>query len=123
MSKVLVIDDDAVVRSTLEAVLVDAGYEVTLAKDGVVGCTAFHREQPDVVVTDIMMPEQDGIGAIRQIISESPDTKIIAISGGARLSNVDFLQLARKLGARGVLPKPFDPDCLLTMISDCLLAA
>ena len=123
MNKVLVIDDDAVVRNTLEAVLVDAGYEVTLANDGLVGCAAFHREQPDIVVTDIIMPEQDGIGTIRQMISECPDAKIIAISGGPRLNNVDFLQIARKLGARAVLPKPFDPDCLLTMISDCLRAA
>lgn len=123
MSKVLVIDDDANVRITLQAVLEDAGYEVSLADDGLRGYAAFKREHPDLVVTGIIMPEQEGIGTIRQIIGEHPDTKIIAISGGARSNNFDYLQLARKFGAKAVLPKPFDPDCLLTMISDCLLAA
>jgi len=109
MTKVLVIDDNAAVRNTLRAILQSAGYEVMLAADGLAGCAAFHRERPDLIVTDIMLPEQEGITTIRKILREQPDAKIIAISGGARFNNVDFLQIARKFGAHEVFQKPFDP--------------
>jgi DNA-binding response OmpR family regulator len=59
----------------------------------------------------------------RQILAESPGTKIIAISGGGRIGNTDFLQIARKMGAVDALPKPFDPDDLLGRIDNCLKAA
>lgn len=69
------------------------------------------------------MPEQEGIETIRQILAERPNAKIIAISGGGRIGNTDFLQIARKVGAAEVLPKPFDPDDLLQLVSSCLKVA
>ena len=66
---------------------------------------------------------QEGIATIRQILAERPGTKIIAISGGGRIGNTDFLQIARKMGAVDALQKPFDPDDLLGRINNCLKAA
>ena len=80
---------------------------MTCAADGAAGVTAFRQENPDAVVTDIIMPEQEGIETIVTIRRERPETKIIAISGGGRLSNVELLRMARLLGADDVLPKPF----------------
>lgn len=123
MKKILVIEDNPIVRSTVSRILQSGGYEVISANDGLQGVAAFRKEQPDLVVTDIIMPEQEGIETIRQILAEKPLTKIIAISGGGRIGNTDFLQIARKVGATEVLPKPFDPDDLLRLVSNCFKAA
>lgn len=123
MKKILVIDDNAVVRNTITRILQTAGYEVVIANDGLRGVEAFRKEQPDLVISDVIMPEQEGIATIRQILGEKPGTKIIAISGGGRIGNTDFLQIARKMGAVDALQKPFDPDDLLGRITNCLKAA
>src|SRR6185437_10062105 len=109
-----------IVRNTVMRILESAGYGVVTANDGLQGVVAFRREAFDLVISDIMMPEQEGIGTIRQILTEKPGTKIIAISGGGRIGNTDFLQIARKMGASDALPKPFDPDDLLNRITNCL---
>jgi CheY-like chemotaxis protein len=123
MTKILVIEDNAIVRNTVMRILQTAGYTVVTANDGMQGCDMFRKEQPDLVISDIIMPHQEGIGTIRQILAESPGTKIIAISGGGRIGNTDFLSIARAMGAVDALPKPFDPDDLLDRISNYLKAA
>jgi CheY-like chemotaxis protein len=123
MKKILVIEDNAIVRNTMTRILQAAGYTVVTANDGLQGVDMFRKEQPDLVISDIIMPQQEGIGTIRQILAERPGTKIIAISGGGRIGNTDFLQIARKMGAVDALPKPFDPDDLLSRIGNCLKAA
>jgi DNA-binding NtrC family response regulator len=120
MTKILVIDDDAIVRTTLEHLLRDAGYEVASAEDGLRGMAMFRGEQPDLVITDIIMPEQEGIQTIAEMRKAKPDAKIIAISGSGRIANADFLKMARSLGAMEVIAKPFDPDVLLAIVEDCL---
>ena len=120
MTKILVIDDDAVVRTTLEYLLRDAGYEIATAEDGVRGMAMFRSEQPDLVITDIIMPEQEGIQTIAEMRKARPDAKIIAISGSGRIGNVDFLKMARSLGAMDIVSKPFDADELLTIVENCL---
>jgi DNA-binding response OmpR family regulator len=120
MTKILVIDDDAAVRMTIEHLLRDAGYDVLTAEDGMLGMAMFRSEQPDLVITDIIMPEQEGIQTIAEMRKARPDAKIIAISGGGRIGNADFLQMARALGAMDVVSKPFDPDELLTIVENCL---
>ncbi|HWE76043.1 MAG TPA: response regulator [Stellaceae bacterium] len=123
MKKILVIEDNAIVRNTMMRILQTAGYTVVTANDGLEGINQFRKEMPDLVISDIIMPQQEGIGTIRQLLAEFPGTKIIAISGGGRIGNTDFLQIARKLGAVDALPKPFDPDDLLGRIRSCLEAA
>jgi DNA-binding NarL/FixJ family response regulator len=66
------------------------------------------------------MPEKEGLETIREIRDEWPDAKIIAISGGARIGNMDFLDVAGKLGASEIIPKPFDPAELVNVVSRCL---
>jgi len=122
MQKILVIDDDSLVRDTLVRILERKGYQVLVASDGLRGLRMFRSEQPDLVITDIIMPEKEGLETIREIRCECPDAKIIAISGGARIGNMDFLDVAGKLGASEIIPKPFDPADLVTVVSRCLSA-
>jgi DNA-binding response OmpR family regulator len=120
MTKILVIDDDTIVRNTIIQILEDESYEVLSAEDGIRGMALFRSEQPDLVITDIIMPEQEGIQTITEMRKTKPDAKIIAMSGGGRIGNTDFLKIALVLGAMNVIPKPFDPDELLMIVSACL---
>ena len=120
MQKILVIDDDSLVRDTLVRILERKGYQVLVASDGLRGLRMFRSEQPDLVITDIIMPEKEGLETIREIRGECPDAKIIAISGGARIGSMDFLDFAGKLGASEIIPKPFDPIDLISVVSRCL---
>jgi CheY-like chemotaxis protein len=107
MGKILVIDDDPVVRSVIGRVLSREGYELLFASDGEKGLRTFKVEQPDLVICDIIMPEREGIETIRAMMASRPDASIIAISGGGRLANADFLSMAAAFGAKEVLAKPF----------------
>jgi two-component system, chemotaxis family, chemotaxis protein CheY len=85
VSKILVIDDDTIVRTTIVLLLEDAGHQVRWAVDGLRGMALFRSAQPDLVITDIIMPEQEGIQTITEMRKAKPDAKIVAISGGARI--------------------------------------
>ncbi len=122
MAKILVIDDDVIVRETIAQILEERGHQVLSAEDGKRGVAAFRTGRPDLVITDIIMPEQEGIQTITQIRGLAPDAKIIAISGGGRIGNTDFLKIARHLGANDVIAKPFDPDDLVSRVDRCLNA-
>jgi len=116
--KVLVIDDDPVARHTIRAILEDEGYSVTCAEDGRLGLAAFRRDRPDVVVTDLIMPEKEGIETIMELRAIWPDGLIVAVSGGGRTGKKDFLRIAGGLGASAVLAKPFELADLLACIRD-----
>jgi len=115
--KILVIDDDHLVRYTLSKILSSSGHQVTTASDGQRAMTVLRDELPDVVITDIIMPEQEGIETIVKIRHDHPAVKIIAISGGGRIRNVDFLEMARSLGADEVIQKPFEAEELLSRLA------
>src|SRR5688572_20817471 len=104
--KILVIDDDNLMRYMLERILRSNGYEVVTAADGARGMAVFRSATPDLVITDILMPEQEGIETIRMMRRERPDAKIMAISGGTQLGDFDILSMAGKLGADDVMNKP-----------------
>jgi DNA-binding response OmpR family regulator len=116
--KILLIDDDVAVLRTLEVVLEDRGYDVVTAKDGAEGLRLFKKNPPDLVITDLIMPEKEGIETIIEMRRERPDAKIIAISGGGRTHNRCFLDMATSLGAVAVLAKPFMPDELADKIAE-----
>jgi DNA-binding NtrC family response regulator len=120
MTKILIIDDNEPVRSTMSRILTLAGYETVLAADGNEGLARMRAEAPDLIITDIIMPEKEGIETIRQVLAERPEAKIMAVSGGGRHGNMDFLNAARKLGAMEVLEKPFEPDELVNCVARCL---
>ncbi|MBM3565130.1 MAG: response regulator [Alphaproteobacteria bacterium] len=123
MARILVIDDDETVRFTMDYVLKSGGHEVGLAPNGKEGLR-MQRETPfDLVITDIMMPEQDGIETIRTLKAEFPRLPIIAMSGGGQTNNLDYLEMARTFGAVAAIPKPFLPEALLQDVGLAALPA
>jgi DNA-binding response OmpR family regulator len=116
MQLILVIDDDHAVRLTTQMILEDAGYEVICAVDGEQGLRVFERTSPHVVITDIIMPNKEGLETIMQIRSHGSKTPILAVSGGGRIGNADFLQMAGQLGANEILAKPFKPQELVAAV-------
>lgn len=105
--RVIVIDDDPAVRSVIVAAFSRAGCEVRSAADGHSGVKLFNTLPAHLVVTDIVMPNQEGIETIMQLKRLERAPRVIAISGGGRRGGQDFLQWARHLGADAILPKPF----------------
>jgi two-component system, chemotaxis family, chemotaxis protein CheY len=123
VTKILVIGDDTIVHNPIVQLLEeDDSYKVFSAEDGVRGMALFLSEQPDLVITDIIMPEQEGILTITEMLKAKPDTKIIAISGGGRIGNTDFLKIAQVPGAMAVIGKPFDLDEFMMIVRDWLAA-
>lgn len=114
--KALVIDDEADMRQLIAAMLQQLGYEVRTAVDGNLGFIEFETFQPDLVITDIIMPNEEGIGLIRRIRMAHPTTPIIAISGGSRTGKLDYLRMAHQLGANAILAKPFRKQELINLV-------
>jgi len=120
MARILVIDDEPLVREIFGIILKRAGHEVVIAANGS-EAVAIHRDQPaHLVVTDILMPEMDGLETIEELRLRSPGLKIIAISGGSKICNVDLLSLATKYGASAVLRKPVENAELVQSVVSCL---
>jgi len=119
--RVLVIDDEAAVRTALCATLSDAGCAVTEARDGAEALEILRANPADAVLMDIYMPLLDGFEAIRELRRVAPAVKIIAISGGSR-GSFDPLKAAEMLGADRTLRKPFGIDDLLGVLTELLPA-
>ena len=119
MPTVLVIDDDDIVRGLLVRALTGALYTVIEAADGQEGLAQARAHAPDIVVTDLIMPVQEGVEIIMTLHRERPRLPIIAISGGATNSKL-YLDIAGKIGARRILPKPFTPKELIHLIEQVL---
>jgi CheY-like chemotaxis protein len=113
MVKILVIDDEYLVRYTLARILRRQGYEVATAADGERGMAAFRSHAPDLVLADMVMPEREAGAAIRQMRRERPDAKIIAIAHGCQADDGEIATAARRFGADDVIGRPFDADELL----------
>ncbi|MBM3565133.1 MAG: response regulator [Alphaproteobacteria bacterium] len=120
MARILVIDDEDLVRFTIEQILMSAGHVVATAENGAAGMRRQREIRFDLVITDIMMPEQDGIETIRALKAEFPALPIIAISGGGRMGNLNYLDMAKGFGVSAAIPKPFTPDEILTRVETAL---
>ncbi len=116
MSSILIIDDDAAIRSAIKRVLETQGHSVACASDGERGVAAYRKIKPDLVITDIIMPEKEGLWAILQIRRDDTTVPILAMSGGGNFIKTDVLKAARQLGADGTIAKPFDANELLTAV-------
>ena len=123
MAKILIIDDDAAVRLSARMVLEHAGHVVDEADDGNAGIARVALLLPDLILTDIVMPNKEGIETIRELRGGGFDGPIIAMSGGGRLDASEILDLAAKLGADACLSKPFKRAALLAKIDQCLAIA
>lgn len=119
MARILLVEDDPLVSDTIALVLQKAGHDVEVAHDGNEGLAKFAAMAPDLVITDIVMPEKEGVQLIRELRAQSA-VPIIAISGGGRTKNFHFLEIAKALGATEVLRKPFARDALFALIARCL---
>lgn len=120
MTRILVIDDEELARFTIREILETADFEVDEAENGRVGIDKQKAAPFDLIITDIIMPEKEGVETIIDLKQEFPDLKIIAISGGGRTRNLDFLKLSERFGAAKILAKPFTEGQLLEAVSDVL---
>ena len=111
MATILIIDDEEVIRVFLRSVLEAAGYEVTEAVNGRQGLALYRQRPVDLVITDIVMPELNGLDMLLELTREFLDAKVIAISGAGEEKNV--LDVAKLLGARQTFQKPFSMPQLL----------
>jgi len=124
MSRILIVEDTKLMRDSLIDVLSAAGHEIVTADNGLIAVELVAAgSQFDIIVTDIIMPEMDGIQTILEIQTMLPQARIIAISGGsARLDKAQGLETASRLGAVAVLEKPFEVDALLGAIDSAAAA-
>jgi CheY-like chemotaxis protein len=123
MPTALIIDDEPGVRAALGRTLERAGFEVRFAADGAAGLQSYRSDPADLVITDIIMPQANGVETIKAIRAEFPGARILAISGGGNfgpitwqpgaITTAAYLAAASKAGADGMLTKPFDRDELL----------
>jgi len=123
MARILVIDDDLLMQQTIKRILERDAHEIHTADDGHLGVARLKERRYDLVITDIMMPRQEGIETIRSIREEADGMPILAISGGGSLGCGDVLQAATMLGANDALPKPFNARELIAKVRSLLPAA
>jgi CheY-like chemotaxis protein len=120
MERILIIDDEASIRSMIRLMLEREGYTVAEASDGAEGIRRFREEPADLILTDLIMPNKDGIGVILDLKKEFSSLKIIAMSGGGLNRPEGYLRGAKKLGAAHTLSKPINRQELLRAVKDTL---
>ena len=119
-ARILVIDDDPGVRRMLVEMLRREGYEVDDAENGRVGMRRFREHPAALVITDLVMPEQEGLETLIQLRHSGEPVKVIAISGGGRVGPDSYLNSALTLGADAILAKPFGREELLAQVTALL---
>jgi CheY-like chemotaxis protein len=117
--RVLVADDELSIRLLVEHILDQAGYRVELAENGRDALRHVSQSPPDLVITDLFMPDMDGTELIRALSKSNPDLPILAMSGG-RSETKTYMRIAQVLGARDLINKPFDIHMLLQSVATCL---
>jgi two-component system chemotaxis response regulator CheY len=120
LTSILVADDDRLVRITLRKILESAGYTLFEAKDGAEAVDIYRKRRPDLVILDIVMPIKDGVRTFLELRGLDSKAKIIAMSAGARSGKIDYLSLTKRIGANGILTKPFNRVSVLAMVGQIL---
>ena len=120
LARILIIDDEDLSRNMLSQALTRAGYDVSTACDGTEGIELFRSVLADLIITDILMPGKEGLETIMELRRDFPDVKIIAMSGGGRTGNLNFLDIAERLGAQRTLQKPFHLQDVLQLVQEVL---
>jgi len=116
----MVVEDDKSVRELLREILKRAGHDVMAAGNGKEALSLYKKSPADLIITNILMPEKEGLETIQELRRENPDIKIIAISGGGQIGPADYLEVARRFGAMRTFSKPFDRKELLKAVDDLL---
>ncbi len=120
MPHILIVDDEEQLRTILRLVLEDAGYAVREAINGKEALEKHAQLPADLILTDLIMPDSEGIETIVKLRRDYPALKIVAMSGGGRSDSKDYLQIARKLGANRTINKPFSNSDILVLIREML---
>jgi len=120
MATILVVDDEPVILRVVSTVLREAGYKVSTAVNGVEALKLARSTPFDLVITDLIMPEKEGLETMMELLRQTPTTKIIAMSGGGRNTPENYLATARQLGAKQTLTKPFAKEELLDTVAKVL---
>ena len=120
LTKILLIDDDIFFRELVKDILVDYPVDILEASNGDKGLEIIKNNPIKLVITDIIMPEKEGLESIIEITTKYPGIKILAISGGGSSGNVNYLEMAESLGAHGILAKPFGKDELISELKKLL---
>ncbi len=120
MAKILIVDDDPDVCFVLKKLLERKGHEAVTSLNGLEALKCLERSPFDVVITDLIMPEMDGIELITKMRITYPEQKVIAISGGGRINAAVYLQMAKLLKVKHTFQKPIKADELLNAIDDLL---
>ena len=123
MPKVLLVEDDAAVQRVLERTLQKLGHEVTLAVNGAKALELLDTQSFDLMITDLIMPEMEGLQLLRELRKKPARPTVIAMSGGGRGSATDYLEIAKTFGATVTLPKPFSQEQLTAAIDRALTTA
>jgi DNA-binding NtrC family response regulator len=118
--RIMIVDDDASIRRTLHLLLSRQGYEVIQASDGFEAVRLWRQRGGDLVITDLHMPQKDGIETIVELLSHSPGLRIIAMSGGGQTKRLDLLGNMAMLGTILTVEKPFTLDEMMTAVSRAL---
>lgn len=114
---ILVVDDEAELRDVVSRVLMDAGHRVTTAVDGKEAIARMGGEAFDLILTDVIMPEKDGMQVITEARRKQPQVRIVAMSGGGHIPRDQYLRIASGLGAHAVLAKPFTSRELIDTVT------
>jgi len=120
MPSILIIDDDTAIRNMLKTAFTKKNYDVLEAANGLTALDIFRTEDIDVVITDLIMPDMEGIETIRELRKIKPDAKIIAFSGGGSLPPDGYLEIASSMGAQYTFQKPMNPQELNKAVEDLL---
>ena len=120
MARILVIDDDEQVLDMLYESLTREGYDVLKASNGEQGLRLYREESVDLIITDLIMPEKEGIETIIELRQDFPEVKIIAISGGGRIGTKDYLNMAKIFGVQRTFTKPVAREQLLDAIRELI---
>lgn len=122
MATILLIDDEEDIRNILSLMLTSAGHTVREAANGAEGLRLYRAAPTDLVITDVVMPEQEGLSTIMELRKLEPKLKIIAMSGGFAYDPKLYLHMATRLGAERVLRKPFSYEDLTSAVNAVLAA-
>jgi CheY-like chemotaxis protein len=122
MQRILIIDDDEQMRALLGDILERAGYEVMEAANGLEGMRRMRAQLADMVITDLIMPEKEGVETILELRRDFPAVPVVAMSGGGRDGVRDYLHIAARLGAVRTIAKPFTRQEILDAVSTSLAA-
>lgn len=121
--RIMIVDDDAGIRRILHILLSRAGYRVTAARDGIEALRLWRDSGGDLVITDLHMPEKNGIETIVELLSHTPGIRIIAMSGGGQTRQLDLLGSATMLGAVFTIEKPFTLNEMMSVVRRALAGA